>query len=697
MRSWPALANWPPDLGSPAGKGDVPVRLAGKPARPTEGHARRRRADLRHRCLRTRAGLLVVLWTVAGVACNRHEDGAAQVNPPVRSELQPTSTDDTRSFGTIAEELFGDRAARELEYWRTKPLAPDLLAFSLQPRATDADREAAARMKAGEFRPSGLFDWQPIGVPPPWDENPLGNNSWDFYRHALRWIEPLVTVWFDDGDAESLTLAREIVRDWRNKNGQRPGASPYAWFDHSVVYRLRVFCWLWELGRTREAVDEGFAIELVELIHSHAELLASGELYAPRSNHGLEQNSALLGAAILFPEFRGAERWREMAYQRVEAYVADNFSPEGFHLEQSPGYHWYVLSRLAPLTRYLRVNQQPPMPALEETAHRAASVWPYLVRPNGHVANVGDTHDQPARGIHECWKKWRGDAPPPVARSTLPDPRQTPGEFLLSFDAGYAIFTAYPIDAKEPEPDTYVLYKCNAFPYTHHHTDALSFMLYGLGSDWLVDAGAYSYDQDAPQRKYVRSPRAHNLVLIDGEDSKLGRVELVDFGRTEHGDFVSARHHLPQATHTRTLTFVPPYTIEISDELVSADARPHTYSQLFHLAPALEPRIISDRCVQVVAEDGKTCVIEQSGAAGEWEIVIGQKEPYWQGWYSPGFRQIEPVPTLYYTCVGKRESCVLLTEIRLGGHGLKSTGTSTNRGYLGATQRPGCSRNDNRN
>ena len=96
----------------------------------------------------------------------------------------------------------------------------------------------------------------------------------------------------------------------------------------------------------------------------------------------------------------------------------------------------------------------------------------------------------------------------------------------------------------------------------------------------------------------------------------------------------------------------------------STDDKPHAYSQLFHLAPDLEVKIVSEEVAHVVAPHGKTCVIRQTGAAGRWRVVEGQTEPYWQGWYSPAFGRIQPAPALYYTSAEQRD-CTFVTRIQL--------------------------------
>lgn len=579
----------------------------------------------------------------------------------------PPLLDDLRLPGQVepSDTAASDTVASPPEQPTDRPRLAELPTFSIPPSLTDGVLQDAARLKAGEFRASDDFEWLPIGVPPPWDENPTGSSTWDLWRHSLRWTQPLVAAWFVGADQESSALVREIVRDWHAHNAQPPGASPYAWGDHAIANRLEYFCWLWELYRTSDDREESFTNLLLELIEHHAADIASGRTYVANSNHALIQNVALLVAAATMSELDAAEDWRAIASERTLTYVQDNFSREGFHLEQSPGYHLAVLRRLGNTVRFLRVNDQPPLPGIEQSARRAASVWPWLIRPTGWLVDVGDTWATGGGDYLHFWTHWWGDDILDAAASTGPNPRQDAAEFLLSFDAGYAIFTAYPIRATDPHPDTYAFFKCNAFPYAHYHRDALSFLLSGMGHDWLIDSGVHSHAESSPERLYVRSPRAHSLVLVDEQDFQLGPVELVAFGRTLEGDFVGARHHLPQATHTRTFRFVPPVTIEITDELAATDGQAHTYTQLFQVEPTLGIKIVSDRRVHLVADDRKTCVIEQHGLPGQWRIITGQTEPHWQGWLATGFEQIKASPTLCYSSLAPLADCEFSTTIWL--------------------------------
>ena len=543
-------------------------------------------------------------------------------------------------------------AALSPGYWHTKPRLPTLYSYPERPTATDSDCNVVRRMKAGEFGTDDFLEWLPLGVPPPWKENPFNNNSWDLWRHALTWTRPLVNVWLTDQDPSSLALLKRIWSDWIEHNSLPPGESEYAWGDHTVAIRLRVLCWFWELWRTSDAYDPAFGRLLLASAFQHALCICDPEMYPEHSNHGLEMTGSLLAAAITFPEFKRAPDWEQLARGRVSRYIAQNFSPEGFHLEQSPAYHWFVLGRLSETLRFLRGNGRELAPNDLVRLRRALAVWPYLRKPDGRLPTVGDSEALMRPGSPLDVELLGGAAAVQDSLWTCPNPRDDGTQFLLSRSAGYAIF--YPYTPNEPATrthpsDTYALFKCNSFDSTHSRHDALSFVLFGLGRDWLIDSGALNYEEKTPQRQYMRSARAHSVVLVDDQDFGFNPLRLSTWGRTEQGDFVTVRHEMKTATHTRTFRFTPPRTVELTDELTAADGQPHCYAQLFHAAPDVQVTIAPDGVAVLTADNGDRCEIHQQGDEGTWSVIKGQTEPVYQGWYSPMYGELVESPVLYYT------------------------------------------------
>jgi hypothetical protein len=290
-------------------------------------------------------------------------------------------------------------------------------------------------------------------------------------------MRPLVEAWKCQGDAESLALATRIIEDWIRTNAKPPGASPYAWNDHATAQRARILCWFWELWRTSQEFDPDLARLLLASIYQHAVYLADERNYVPKSNHGMQMDASLFAIAVGFPEFKQSGHWRKLAAERLARYVERNFSSEGFLLEQSPAYHFYVIRNIGLIIAFLRANDEPIPDTVVRRMEKAIAVYPYLIRPDGKIPNVGDSDDILTAGWRAGLTELWGAKLPPTAPSSAPNPRDDQTSFILSFQAGYAVFTSYRVDRPKPETDTYVLFRCHSFRGWHAHRDALSFEL----------------------------------------------------------------------------------------------------------------------------------------------------------------------------------------------------------------------------
>jgi len=556
----------------------------------------------------------------------------------------------------------------DLDPWRQKPPLRATFEYPLAPTANDALTRAAEDLKRGVLKVDRVFEARELGVPPPWDVNPFGSSTYDFYLHALRWTEPLTRTWIADGDAESLALLRRVLESWIRENAVPPGRSKFAWDDHAAAYRLRILCWVWELWRRSDDFDEDLARLLLASVYQHAAFMCDPRNY-PSSNHGMQMDGSLLAAALTFPEFRAASFWDGTARTRLARYAADAFSPAGFHREQSPGYHWYVLERLAQILEFTRLNGQPAPPAVEATVERAAAVFPWLVRPDRALPNVGDSGGygyRAWRGVVEgrLGRKVRAAAP-----SVGPD--ETGARLLLDADVGYALFLSHAPESVAPEA-SHALFRCNSFRYAHAQRDALSFELFAHGREWLVDAGKFNYEEQTPVRQYMRSARAHNVVLIDDQDFDFRAMRVEAHGSAGDALFVTARHELPEATHTRRFEYTAAPRLRLDDELRATDGKPHRYSQLLHAAPGLKAHIINPREAHIT--DGtRTLIVRQAGTEGAWVVIEGQMTPFVQGWYSREFNKKAPAAALYYRTSESRRAARFETSLEFADSGARAT------------------------
>jgi hypothetical protein len=542
--------------------------------------------------------------------------------------------------------LLAAEPGAEVEQLRSLPPLAELYWLPTRPSGHARFTAQADSILAGQFRPANRWEPKTLGFPPPWDSDSFGDDNWLSTLHGLEWLIPLVHAHAGDPEKGYLEKATLAIQDWILHNPFRKAPSRFSWHDHAAAKRLRLFAWFWELYRKSEDFDAYFARLLLASVYQHALYHLDDRNYRPNSNHGLEGIGALWSGAVTFPFFRDASAWEAKAQERLEQWLADNLSPEGFHLEQSPSYHWFVLLRLAAIDRFLCANGRP-LDDLSRAAERAAQVWPYLLKPNGAVPTVGDSSPTaPANWRDMLERRW-GRAVPPPAGSSADAGCTNGGTFITSPKAGYAIFRSGGPGDEGSEQDIHVVFRCRAFVSPHCHYDVLSFVLCGLGRDWLIDPGYLSYHERDPRRQYLRSPRAHSLVLIGDQDFRVGRNDVVDWGVTAEGAHAVAYHDVPRGRHTRRVLLASSGDIVVRDEIVRARRRWFPWSQLFQVAPDLDVAVVSDREAHLCAQDGSRCVVHQD-VGGQWRVVRGQERPRLQGWYSPGYGQWEPGTTLFF-------------------------------------------------
>lgn len=535
--------------------------------------------------------------------------------------------------------------------WRAAPRLKETYFHPTRPSPSPAVVAQAEGVMAGEFRVAGRYPIQPLGRPPDWGSELTEDHNWLSSLHGLEWLAPLFHAHAAKPEGGYLESAVGVARDWIEHNPFRGAPSRFSWHDHAAAKRLRLFAWLWEQYRGNDGYAAEFARLLLASVYQHARYHLEERNYGRYSNHGLEAIGALWAAAVTFPFFRAAPEWEAMARRRAVQWVGDNLSTEGFHLEQSPSYHWFVLLRLAALDRFLAANERS-APELTEATERAARVWPHLLQPNGVVPGVGDSSRQaPANWRRYLESRWGRSAPATEVREGL----------TVSPRAGHAIFRA----GAGQEPGVYVLFRCHAFISTHCHCDALSFVLHGLGRDWIVDPGYLNYHDWDRRRHYLRSPRAHSLVVIGESDFRTGNSECLEWGSAAEGEYVVAYHDLPQARHTRRVQLAPAGVLTLTDQVQPARRKPVPWVQLFQVAPDLTVEIVTDREAQLIAE-GARCVITQS-LPGKWQVIRGQTRPRLQGWYSEAYGKWEPGTTLVFRPPPSTTALTSVVELRAEG------------------------------
>ncbi len=281
------------------------------------------------------------------------------------------------------------------------------------------------------------------------------HGTWPFlYSHAI----PL-----DAGDDVKLIWelnrlqfapTRQMIRDWIAQNPYEFGIN----WNNAMEVGLRLIAWIEQFGR------EEFADALAQHARFIRHNLSSD--WIPRGNHLVAETAAL-------SFYDGTPHpWLRLA-------AIEQFYPDGVHREQSVAYHHFVthLFSLAGL----------PQP-------KALAYLGAIRQPDGSLPNIGDNDDGRA--------------------STRPlELPAAPSGSVAFPDAGHYVMR---------HSGDYCFIRCGEFGlppnYSHAHADLMSPVLWLRGEPVFVDPGTFTYNGDPQQRRYFRSARAHNALVMDEQD-----------------------------------------------------------------------------------------------------------------------------------------------------------------------------------
>lgn len=491
--------------------------------------------------------------------------------------------------------------------------------------------------------------------------------------HSWRFINDLVVAHQETGNSEYLRAAESVILDWIEQNPHQAPAHRRAWHEGAVAKRIMVLLNLFNYYKNAER-DSAIGLSmLLALVVQHAEYLAGGEHYRPGGNHGIRQDIGLIAAALALPEARRSKTWMRIGLQRLlEEQVKVGFSREGVWREHSPTYHHYVMQRLDELVTLIDQNEfDEDIDFLKKLTEQSRRYMTHVLTPAGRFPPVGDSDEQQPRISRsvDC----------PSVRYVLSGGAE--GERPLDLDglfpdAGEVVFRDTWGDELRRASDALYINMHAAFHpgFGHRHADDLSFVMFGHGRWWILEAGKYGYEKDR-WRAFIESAQAHNGYTLDGAALRPldGGDPSKDAFFEEHivstDDLAAARAHtnrFPQdgVSVTRTFIFLRDRrTLVLLDHLTSPE--PGAWRGYLHLPPDMvtsqpDPTTVlgsveshPEIALEIVTEVEKTIAVD---------IALGREEPL-LGWHSPSFLEMIPAPTVTLDRQGK--DLIVATIIRI--------------------------------
>jgi uncharacterized heparinase superfamily protein len=454
------------------------------------------------------------------------------------------------------------------------------------------------------------------------------------WRYNLHYFDYL----FDAGRSHDAKV--HLISDWIAKNppGTGDGWEPY-------TLSLRIVNWIKFFLQNDAAIQE----EWLQSLYTQALRLEKNVEYHILANHYLKNGVALRFAGQFF-EGEDAEDWLARGIKILRKELEEQFLLDGGHFERSPMYHSICVIDYLDVLNLIQ-NSQTTIPA-EETAQLRQGV----------TASLNFLHDicLPDNAIPLFNDSAFSIAPTPsqifdYARSVIgyEPPGRPPGLVIYEQSAsGYYTCRngedAIIIDCGAIGPD---------YQPGHAHCDTLSFELAINGRRVIVDCGVFDYEPSS-ERAYARSSKAHNTVVVDGEEQSeiwgvfrvARRARPIQACIEQQADgsvrFTGAHDGYARLAgrpiHKRSMSYDGQGSWVIKDMLEGRGT--HRMESYIHIHPDFEV-VQSEAGIRVVEPNGSTMAIIEALGPSRMRTE--------QGWYFPEFGLKRENHVIVFTCSGK--------------------------------------------
>jgi hypothetical protein len=375
-------------------------------------------------------------------------------------------------------------------------------------------------------------------------------------------VYPLARAYALSGDERFPRAFWQAVEDWMRCS---PPMSGPLWICGQES-SLRILAWSFGLyaflGSTETTAERVSRLTSLVAAHAWRAHQTVGYARSQRSNHLISEAVGLWTAGTLFPELREAHAWRVAGMRLLQEAVADQFSPEGVHLQYSFNYQRMVLQLLFWTLRLAQLQDVKVPAEITECAVKGLTFLRALVDPqSGRAPNYGSNDGSLVLPLSTCdYPDYR-----PLIRLGSrvlggTDAWQAgPWDEEALWMCGEAAGMSEGIPAAGPERlakagfhrlgnrESWAMVRAGHYERRPFQADQLHVDLWHKGINIAMDAGTYLYNGAAPWDNGLAGTRVHNSVTVDGEDQmrRAGRFLWVDWAQASGRSYASEGHKFP--------------------------------------------------------------------------------------------------------------------------------------------------------
>jgi uncharacterized heparinase superfamily protein len=469
--------------------------------------------------------------------------------------------------------------------------------------------------------PDGGIDWASKEMPKLW-------------RYNLHYFDYL----FDSGRSQDMQI--HLITDWIAKN---PPCTGEGWEPYPLS--LRIVNWIKFFLQVDAALQE----EWLQSLYKQALWLEKNIEYHILANHYLKNGVALFFAGVFFDGV-DAGRWMKKGLKILREEVAEQFLADGGHYERSLMYHSICVTDLLDVLNFSQ-NSQSAISA-EETSPLRGTVTASLnflneiCLPDSEIPLFNDSAFRIAPSPRRIFDYAR------IVIGYEPFVRTTGLVIHEKPQSGYYICCngrdAIIVDCGAIGPD---------YQPGHAHCDTLSYELTISGQRVIVDSGVFDYEPSS-ERAYARSTRAHNTVVVDGEEqseiwgvfrvARRAKPIRASFEKQVDGSVLFKGSHdgyvrlTGKPIHTRQLSYDGKERWVIKDRLEGRGT--HRMESYIHIHPDFQI-VKSESGIHVIEPNGSTLAIIDALESCHTRVE--------QGWYFPEFGLKRENHVIVFTCSGE--------------------------------------------
>lgn len=485
-----------------------------------------------------------------------------------------------------------------------------------------------------------------------WQEDPFHDSYWRFIFYSLRPTANLLWAYYATGDHRYRDKLVDVLRSYAARELARDAALDREKFDNRHTTAFRAMVLVNSYGKLARSGDlpADLASSLRACIAKLGAFMADPHNFEPGQNHGFNEAAALLVVAVNFPDLDGAPAWQALATTRLGNLLSDTIDRDGVEVENSPFYHFYVLSFMWQIDSWAQRYAVALPDQFSARTRAMVRYGAYITQPDGFVPELGssvafDVRKNTDSPIYDAiaavdpefqYVLTRGAAGRPPTERAMIFPES--GQVVLRSDFG-ADFGRH----------TFATFNAGKQRTNHSHADALAITYFASGEPLLPDSGVFSYDA-GDGHDYFFGTRAHDTIVVDGLDQPPGQV---DAGLTAVGPnwvYQSGSHALHDGVVIKRGLVLLDRDLALVVDIATAD-QPHDLTQTWHAFPGA---VLAQAGLDVTLSerDSAKLAIHQLAADGATlASIIGRDNPM-QGWHSDQYNTKVPSYALEYTVHG---------------------------------------------